>query len=147
MGRTYLGMITNRTGIRASDVSSTDLGRLQTVARQFARTGKLNTEGESLLRGLKKRGGMTNKLARDLEGGSTSLRKAIANRLNTEVRIREANGNARSKVGEAYAKPAGSAAAINRPDVQASLARAMSRIRTLERTFGTGGEFPLGGRR
>lgn len=147
MGRTYVGAITNRSGVRASDVSSTDLGRLQTVASQFARRGKLDEQGQSLMRGLKKRGGMTNTIARQLEGGTSSLRKAIANRLNTEARTRTASGNASSRVGEANARPAGSAAAINRGGVQASIARAMEKIRTSERGTGTGGQFPMGGPR
>lgn len=147
MGRTYVGAITNRTGIRASDVSTTDLGRLQTVASQFARRGQLDEQGQTLMRGLKKRGGMTNTIARQLEGGSRSLQKAIANRLNTEARTRTASGNASSRVGEANARPAGSAAAINRSGVQASLARAMEAISGAERRTGTGGQFPMGGRR
>ncbi len=147
MGRTYLGGITNRTGVRTSDVSTTDLGRLQTVATQFARTGKLDEQGQTLMRGLKKRGGNTNTIARQLETGVPSLRKAIANRLNTEARSRSASGNAPSRTGEANARPAGSAAAINRGGVQSSIARAMEKIRGSERTTGTRGEFPAGGRR
>lgn len=147
MGRTYLGAITNKSGIRTSDVSSTDLGRLKTVAGQLSKSGKLDEQGQTLMRGLKKRGGMTNTLARQLEGGTSSLRKAIANRLSTETTARAASGNARSKVGEANAKPAGSAAAINRGGVQSSIARAMEKIRGSERATGTRGDFPLGGPR